>query len=328
MIDEGKPTAPKPPKVRLRYSIGEWYGLGFEHLSPEQRVNWAQREIDADGVTGMPCPFMGRKCNKKGGVCSIRLYSGFQGQSEATLVNTPVCVCPNRFTEQRSVVKWAAETLLGTAAPLVLGEIGFLDRFKATEAQSAMELKKEKNTEDQDERDFIGRIDNVLIHPDKTPLHWCPLEVQAVYFSGKSMRREFAAIFNGDGKIQFPVAHRRPDWRSSGPKRLLPQLQTKVPTISRWGKKMAVVIDRPFFSQLIGLEPIKDLSNADIAWFVMDYQPTSKGWSMVPGEVVYTTLETSVKALTGGTPLSRETFERQLLTKLNRENPGHNLTSL
>jgi len=139
------------------------------------------------------------------------------------------------------------------------------------------------------------------------------------------MRKEFTAISKGDGSIQFPVAQRRPDWRSSGPKRLLPQLQTKVPTIRTWGKKMAVVVDKPFFDQLVGLTREKHLSNAEIVWFVVDYKKNDFGWSLEPGEVVYTSLDTSVKALTGGTPLSREAFERQLTTKIAKQDPENPL---
>ena len=88
---------------------------------------------------------------------------------------------------------------------------------------------------------------------------------------------------------------------------------------------MAVVIDRPFFESLVGLEREKHLSNAEIVWFITDYKETTTGWTMVPGEVIYTSLDTSVKALTGGTPLSREAFEAQLKSKLARVNPDHPL---
>lgn len=291
MGKSSKPKEQKPPIPRTRFSIGEWYGIGFEKLTPQARVQQAKREIKVNGLTGTPCPFTKGNCNKKGGVCSIRQYSGFSGQEHASLIDAPACVCPNRFKEADSMVAWVSETLLGTSKPLVLGEVGFLDRYKI----APKEKSGDKNGEDQDERDFIGRIDNILIHPEKSPIEWCSLEIQAVYFSGMSMRSEFSAIAQSDGAIRFPAQNRRPDWRSSGPKRLLPQLQTKVPTISRWGKKMAVVIDRPFFSQLVGLERQEHLSNSEIVWFIMDYKESSTGWSMVPGEVVMTTLETSVR---------------------------------
>jgi len=213
-----------------------------------------------------------------------------------------------------------AERILETTTPLVLGEIGFLDRFKP-------DAKESETNSDDDSTDFIGRIDNVLIHPNRTPMDWCALEIQAVYFSGKSMNKEFSDIAKSDGAVRFPTVHRRPDWRSSGPKRLLPQLQTKVPTISKWGKKMAVVIDRPFFEQLVGLERERHLSNSEIAWFVVEYKESVTGWTLALSDVVYTTLDTSVKALTGGVPLSKEAFEAQLRQKLRRLQPAHPLAS-
>ena len=114
-----------------------------------------------------------------------------------------------------------------------------------------------------------------------------------------------------------------PDWRSSGPKRLLPQLQTKVPGIRTWGKKTAVVIDEAFFVSLVGLEPINHLSNAEIARFVVGYEPTERGWGLVRKQVVYTSLDSSVKALTGGTPLPQKQFEAQLCRRLRQINPDH-----
>ena len=35
----------------------------------------------------------------------------------------------------------------------------------------------------------------------------------------------------------YPDHTRRPDWRSSSAKRLMPQLQVKVPTVRRWNSK-------------------------------------------------------------------------------------------
>ena len=155
-------------------------------------------------------------------------------------------------------------------------------------------------------------------------MDWCALELQAVYFSGKSMANEFKMLSVAETEaLQFPAKHRRPDWRSSGPKRLLPQLQTKVPTIRTWGKKMAVVIDEAFFGSLVGLEREKHLSNSEIAWFVVGYDPKPSGWTLVPREVVFTKLDASVKSLTGGIPLSKERFGHQLKEKLGTVAPSH-----
>lgn len=88
---------------------------------------------------------------------------------------------------------------------------------------------------------------------------------------------------------------------------------------------MAVVVDEPFFGSLVGLEREKYLSNAEIGWFVVGYDPAPHGWKLSPREVVFTKLESSVKALTGGVPLSKEKFEEQLRAKLFAIDPSHPL---
>jgi Restriction endonuclease NotI len=89
---------------------------------------------------------------------------------------------------------------------------------------------------------------------------------------------------------------------------------------------MAVVIDEAFFESLIGLDAEKHLSNAEIAWFVVGYDHTPDGWQLKSRKVVYTRLDSSVKALTGGLPLSKEQFEQQLQSKLATAHPEHPLT--
>lgn len=305
------------PKTRNRYSIGEWYGAGFESLSPAERFVRAKIEYDANAILGAVCPFQNdAKCNKKGGVCSLRQYQQVSG-GPVLGVGPVITTCPQRFLESDTIFRWVGETLLQTSEPVILNEIGFLDRLRPEETET---------DEGDDSRDFIGRIDNVLVHPSQQPMDWCALELQAVYFSGKSMANEFKMISENKAEtLQFPAKHRRPDWRSSGPKRLLPQLQTKVPTIRTWGKKMAVVIDEAFFGSLVGLEREKHLSNSEIAWFVVGYDPKPGGWKLVQREVVFTKLDASVKSLTGGVPLSKERFEEQLRAKLSVNAPAHPL---
>lgn len=305
----------KRPKMRRRYSIGEWYGVGLEALSPSERLRWARTELEVVALPGKPCPFQRAAiCNKKGGVCSLRLYEQV-GESPVVGTGPLITTCPNRFLQEDLIFQWVGETILETSRPVVLSQIGFLDRLRP----------ETEETEDEG-GDFIGRIDNVLVHPSRDPIEWCALELQAVYFSGKAMNQEFALLGEKEySALPFPAAHRRPDWRSSGPKRLLPQLQTKVPTIARWGKRMAVVIDEAFFASLVGLERERHLSNADIAWFVVGYDTVPRGWKLSRREVVFTKLESSVKALTGGVPLSKERFEEQLRAKLASADPSHPL---
>jgi hypothetical protein len=180
------PKQSRQPKTRARYSIGEWYGRGFETLPPAEWLRRAQVESQTDGLTGNDCPFQSdAKCNKKGGVCSLRQYQQI-GDSPVRGVGPVITTCPQRFLESNTIFKWVGETLLQTSEPIVLGEIGFLDRLRPEQPTP--------EPEEQDSRDFIGRIDNVLLHPNRIPMDWCALELQAVYFSGKSMSNEFADV--------------------------------------------------------------------------------------------------------------------------------------
>ena len=148
---------------------------------------------------------------------------------------------------------------------------------------------------------------------------WCALEIQAVYFSGPSMREEFRRIRADEHESPpFPGRIRRPDYRSSGPKRLMPQPQIKVPTLRRWGKKMAVVVDRNFFESLGDMEEVDDLSSGDIAWFTIDFEEddTGRQFRLVRDSVHITTLERAIEGLTGGSPVTLVEFENAIRSKL------------
>ena len=60
---------------------------------------------------------------------------------------------------------------------------------------------------------------------------------------------------------------------------------------------MAVVVDEAFFESLVGLEPEKYLSNAEIAWFVVGYDYKGTKWTLGRRKVVFSNLVSSVKAL-------------------------------
>ena len=98
----------------------------------------------------------------------------------------------------------------------------------------------------------------------------------------------------------------------------MPQLQIKVPTLRRWGRKMAVVVDRAFFDSIGEMDNVTDLSNADIAWFVVRFEevPGSPYSRLVRDEVRYTTLERSVDGLTGGKPVPKTVFEERVRAKM------------
>jgi hypothetical protein len=299
-------TTKLPPKF---YSVGEWFGSDIVSLDASERKRFADL-ASSKKVKVMPCPFKKDKlCNKAGGVCSVRQYMRESVDGPISLGNL-VTTCPSRFFDADEIFRWVGEVMLGTPNPQVLGEIPFLQKLKN-------ESSSDDEEEDSEESDFIGRIDNILVNPNKPhQLSWCALEMQAVYFSGFAMSSEFNDISEHPEMLRFPVRKRRPDFRSSGPKRLLPQLQTKVPELSRWGKKMAICVDESFFGELVGIQEMKHLSNADLAWFVVRYEQEGNRFRLRPSKCIFSKLDSTIKALTGGTPLPQEVFESQIRTKL------------
>ena len=320
--------ARRPPgNLAPRFGIGEWYGKSFVKLTSQERRRLAETALTHNKQTNMPCPFRAPsgagKCMKKGGVCSLRLYEPVGSGSSRQVTGEEGdlrAVCPHRFKQDGTIYAVIGQKILGSSSPKIVDEVRFLQRYRPEELASA------NATEESDEdsaaqediaKEDVGNIDNVLVHPDATPLRWCALEIQAVYFSGKGMTSLFQSIkdFQGTG-MPFPDAVRRPDYRSSGPKRLMPQLQIKVPTLRRWGKKMAVVVDAAFFRNLGKMETVGDLSNSDIAWFVIQYDESRPVPAIELGEPVMQTLERGVEGLTGGVPVTLDEFESKIREKL------------
>lgn len=309
----------KPKDLTPRFGIGEWYGYNLTQLSSSERQLLATENLKLKSARGKQlCPFQARKqdaiCSKDGGVCSLRLYSYATHTETGRAMGVPVegkqgdlrATCPNRFHENLEVFKWVGETILGDPDPMLVAEVGFLEAGATTDNEGGED---------------VGRIDMVLVSTKTAPgapMEWAALEIQAVYFSGDAMKGEFAA-FSDEAVdwVIFPAGRRRPDYRSSGPKRLMPQLQIKVPTLRRWGKKMAVVVDRAFFDSIGEMDNVKDISNADIAWFVVRFEEVEgqNRTRIVRDEVRYTTLERSVEGLTGGKAVPLTTFEGRISEK-------------
>ena len=103
----------------------------------------------------------------------------------------------------------------------------------------------------------------------------------------------------------------------------MPQLQIKVPSLRRWGKKMAVVVDEDFFAALGTMDNVSDISNSDIAWFVVKYKETESGFALNRAFHRFTTMERAVEGLTGGHPVSLGRFEDRLQRRLHRFYPEH-----
>lgn len=290
------------------WGIAEWYGKDLLTMSPADRRLAAERAIAAEdnGVKISPqpeCPFLsarepGALCNKVGGVCSIRRY---EKTSPVTAADTqPTTTCPNRFLEYRnseSIFNYIAREFFSVASGAkMIPEVPFLRKEMADGGDRGAKA---------------GRIDWILV-PRPVQMEtdcssdWLAIETQAVYFSGDKIRHEFDAYYDSPDVLHFPVGRRRPDYRSSGAKRLLPQLEAKAPVMNRWGKKVVVIVDAAFFSEFSALDTTDDFDNSEIVWVVVDY-----GVDMVMRvrDVHFAELRASVIALQAARPVSRGTFE-------------------
>ena len=268
-----------------RYGIAEWFGLPYFTMSATKRKRMARAALRE---TEPPvCPFQTGTpiCNKRGGVCSIK-----EGD------NLPVIICPKRFNAGNLLPKWLAK-IAGFPEVYLASEVPFMR--SPTTGRAA------------------GRVDLVIAR-DGAASAWYGLEIQAVYFSGQGMDADFRMILNYDEATPpEPTAARRPDWRSSSAKRLMPQLQVKGPTLRRWGTKLAVAVDLPFFNAVGGptISHSTDLNDGDILWMVpridQNYDLVAYHWEVL-------SLEESCEKLLSAETVKRREFEDTLRAKLSR----------
>ncbi len=297
-----------------KFGIGEWYGRLFKNLSIRERkelADLAQKPVKSVQRECLYRCFSDQLfyCNKKGGVCSLILYEKNENDeiyipSDVNLVTT----CPNRFYQDDLIFKEIGKELLNNEKPIILSEFSFLMENPGSNGN---------------DRETVGKIDTILLSEmDGEIVEWCALEMQAVYFSGDGMGKDFKILAADQTELPFPVGQRRPDFRSSGPKRLMPQLQIKIPTLRRWGKKMVVVVDLEFFNSLGPMSQANHVSNADIIWFVVNYDISTSPALLRISRKCYTTLEHAVEGLTGGVPISLPDFEYQIKKKLAKVRKG------
>ena len=218
----------------------------------------------------------------------------------------PVIMCPSRFEQENTIVRWLADIVgFGHDDVQIAREVPFMKSSATSRA--------------------AGKIDLVVAKEKNGGIAFFGLEIQAVYFSGHKMALEFERLRpSDDPALPFPVEKRRPDFRSSSAKRLMPQLQVKVPTLRRWGAKLAVCVDRPFFDAIGGpSEPAeRDLNAGDVIWMAPELREDAAGrFVLRRGHWEVLTLEDSGKKLLAARTIKREEFERTLRGKLT-ELPG------
>ncbi len=143
----------------------------------------------------------------------------------------------------------------------------------------------------------IGKVDFVLGKIEAGAVSdFCAVEVQAAYFSGtetRSVLKHFIANRNFGTLDTF----RRPDFRSSAQKRLIPQLQLKVPVFRRWGKKFFVVVDSQFFRSLPEFRTTTP-ANSELTWLVYPLAKSGEIYQMQEVQPAFTEwadVETSLR---------------------------------
>ena len=279
-----------------RFAIYEWFGQQLELATPAERQQLARSAL---GEAAIPvCPFQQGivPCGKQGGVCSMQKYAEGANGRIGEAVGGPVILCPKRFEQGQLLAYWLSE----------------IAGFEPIHAQIAHEVPFMHSPITDRE---AGRIDAVVATSENDQLNWVALEIQAVYFSGRKMAEEFEALRDDNEQVlPFPTWARRPDWRSCSAKRLMPQLQTKIPTLRRWGKKLAVAVDTPFFDAIGGpsANPTRDLDDGDIIWMV----PTLNDGILERGHWEMLSLEDSSHKLISAQPVPRVRFEEALIAKL------------
>ena len=268
-----------------RYGIAEWFGHPLTTLAPPRRQAFARAALKQ--TASPPCPFQAGNppCSKKGGVCSIQSRE-----------NDPVITCPRRFEEGNLIPLWLAE-IVGFQDVYVAPEVPFMRSPSTGRA--------------------AGRID-LVVAGNSHASDWYGLEIQAVYFSGKGMEADFRMLLESEEMAPpSPTAVRRPDWRSSSAKRLMPQLQVKGPTLRRWGTKLAVSVDYPFFEAIGGPSdnPSHDLDDGDIVWLVPRMGAERR---LKRGHWEVLSLEASSDKLLAADTIKRTEFEQHLRDKLEK----------
>jgi len=251
----------------MAFKITEVFGYSVEDSSPEAIASRTEK----------PCPFQapGTPCAKVKvsdplGVCMFGTPH----------VGTPVC--PVRFTQGNQIFVDVATAAFGAGRTIAIRpELRILRKENGRKA---------------------GKVDYIIaaLGEEGRPADFCALEVQAVYVSGHSYYPMFHEFL--DTGIP-PQQQRVMDWLSSR-KRLIYQLNLKVPVFRRWGKKFFVAVDRQFFHALPKMKCVADIENSEVTWVLYDFKRRDEAarFSMSPAEFYCTEWADVEVALREGVP--------------------------
>jgi hypothetical protein len=170
-----------------------------------------------------------------------------------------------------------------------------------------------------------GNVDVVLVayNEQGRVIDFGALEVQAVYISG-NIRNAFEYYIKDPQKRhsmkwEGPY-YPRPDYLSSSRKRLAPQLIYKGGILNKWGKKIAVAVDKSFFATLPEL-PQTQPDKADIAWLVYDliFDQSANRYNLTKYQSVFTEFLPALETITIAEAGPVEDFLDHLQEKLDEK---------
>jgi hypothetical protein len=269
--------------------ISEVFGIGVEDRSTEAQRARARKH----------CTFRDSVCTKSNKANPLGICTLSDG-------NFATALCPVRFLERDQIFKDAANLAFGPGVEFaVFPEIRIL---------------KIPSPEDDGEKK-IGKVDFLIGHiKGGFVADFAAVEVQAVYFSGTSIRPVFDRFLLGEELTDEQIT-RRPDFRSSAQKRLIPQLMLKVPVFRRWGKKFFVVVDTLFLKSLPRF-PTVSWTNCELTWLGYPIKKGEAGsYSLGAPEVIPTLWDDVATSLREGVAPEMDEVTNELQRKLSLHGP-------
>lgn len=241
------------------------------------------------------CRFRNSPCTKSSKTDPLGICSLSNGSNAASL-------CPVRFLERDRIFKDAATIAFGVGAEFgVFPEIRILEIAAKSADQRAQKIGKV---------DFlIGKIEDGQI------TDFAAVEIQAAYFSGTSLKPAFRQYIT-TRSIAGIDTNRRPDFRSCAQKRLIPQLQLKIPVFRRWGKKFFVVVDSEFFGSLPAF-PETTASNSELTWLAYPIAKNGLQFELTTPRIVYSDWDDVQNSLREGKAPDTSEIVSELQAKLN-----------
>ena len=240
------------------------------------------------------CRFRDSPCTKSSKTNPLGICTLSDGSSAASL-------CPARFLERDRIFKDAATIAFGAGVKFgVFPEIRILEIAAKSDQQRAQKIGKV---------DFlIGRIES-----DKVT-DFAAVEIQAAYFSGTSLKPAFQQYITTRSMNGIDT-NRRPDFRSCAQKRLIPQLQLKIPVFRRWGKKFFVVVDSEFFGSLPTF-PETTVSNSELTWLAYPIAKRGSMFELSSPRIVYSDWDDVQNSLREGKAPETSEIVSELQAKL------------